>query len=146
MLLIVRPMVDYRSPIDPELPIPDSDRHFYAGQSATILRGRDVVFSGRVSGRPTPRVTWRLPSGRRLGRGQSEGRAAVLDNGDLRVKNAQSGDAGVYSIVASNSAGADRADIGLRVLGRKLVSSVRKRLVNGLNLDCRPPADHNEAD
>lgn len=113
-----RPVIDRRDGVAQERPIPDSDRRFYPGQSADILRGRTVTLSGRVSGRPTARVTWRLPSGRRLSRGQSDGRVTVLDNGDVSVKNAQPDDAGVYRIIASNSAGVDKVKIPLRVLGK----------------------------
>lgn len=100
-----------------ERPISDADRRFFPGQAGDILRGRDATLSGQVSGRPRPTVTWRLPSGRQLRRGESDGRVTVLNNDDLKIENAQPEDAGNYRIVASNSAGVDKVDIPVTVSG-----------------------------
>ena len=113
-------------------PIPTSDRIFYPGQSAEVVRGRTVSFVAGASGRPTPHVSWRLPSKRLLRAGQSHGRVSVADNGDLQITNAQPKDSGRYIVYARNVAGTDRVlkrqKTQLTVYG--IFSFTRNRLVS----------------
>ena len=98
-------------------PQPDLDMEYLAGHNAQIYQGRNLRLGVIASGRPTPRLTWRLPSGRRLRAGTSYGRYSVDSNGILEVRDVRLGDEGTYRAIASNVAGLGKAKSRLSVLG-----------------------------
>lgn len=107
-VMLERPRLSRRQTVDPISPIPDTDRTVYPGQTAQILRGRTATLAAGASGIPTPEISWRLQSGRRLRTGQSHGRFSVAGNGDLQISNVKPRDSGRYEVFPRNVAGMDK--------------------------------------
>ena len=101
-------------------PVPDLNMNYSAGQRAVVLQGRTVQIDVSAYGRPTPTIRWRLPGGKRLGRGQSYGRVRVLDDDTLIVDNAQPEDEGTYRAIASNRGGLAKMKTRLTVIGKEI--------------------------
>jgi hemicentin len=166
-----RPQFSRRQSITPPALVPDTDRTFSPGQLAQVIRGRTVTFVVGVLGNPAPYVSWRLPSGRRLGFRQTYDRFSVAENGDLRISNVNSRDSGKYQVFAYNFAGMDkilskqetqltvydpvrlttRASDSVMINGRRTRPSTDGVLIvnpgSSLSLECSadsfPPADVN---
>ena len=102
-------------------PAPDRDVSYTAGQSASAIQGRTVRISASATGNPTPTIRWRLPNGKRIGVGQSYGRARVMDDYTLVLENVQPKDNGKYRAIASNIAGLDKAKGRLTVIGKAIM-------------------------
>ena len=86
-------------------PVPDSDQSYESGQPAEVVAGRSVSVSVTAMGSPRPRISWTLPSGRRLSSGESYKRFSVGETGRLQIQTAESGDSGDYTAIVSNAAG-----------------------------------------
>lgn len=109
-----------RAPDAPVIfPTPDNDVNYTAGQPASAIQGRTVRIASSATGNPTPNIRWRLPGGKRIGLGQSYGRARVMGDYTLVLENVQPQDAGTYRAIASNTAGLDKAKSRLRVIGKQ---------------------------
>lgn len=119
LLFTVRPKLQ-----DPEgeveFPTPDRDVSYAAGQRASAIQGRTVRLTASATGNPTPTIRWRLPSGKRIGVGESYGRARVMDDNTLVLENVEPKDDGTYRAIASNTAGLDKAKTRLRVIGMQI--------------------------
>ncbi|KAK5871231.1 hypothetical protein PBY51_004123 [Eleginops maclovinus] len=78
----------------------------------SVIQGFQALLPCAAQGSPEPKVTWekdgaivpRLP-----------GKFTVLRSGELIIERAESGDAGVFTCVATNAAGSARQDIRLSV-------------------------------
>ena len=115
---VVRPRIITRpEPPARSIPLPDMDVTGYAGHTVKIVEGRRLTLDVEATGRPTPKLEWRLPNGRRLGTGQSGGRVSVLANHSLVVSNVRVKDSGKYRPIASNPAGLSKVKTTVTVVG-----------------------------
>ena len=114
----MRPSITAAPDISPVRPLPDSDMTYVVGQNIEIMVGRTVRISVTATGRPAPGITWRLPSGRRIHSGRSEGRFSVTDDGTLVIRDVKLGDEGKYRAIAKNIAGLAKVKSQLRVFGQ----------------------------
>ena len=90
---------------------------YIVGQRARVRPGRTVTVQAPARGRPTPNISWRLPSGRRLGVGERYGRYGVMSNGALQIRDARPSDTGTYRAIASSRAGDNVVDMSVQVVG-----------------------------
>ena len=81
------------------------DTTFEIGQAIDVVMGSTVRIRSPIFGRPTPSVTWILPSGRTLAPGERFDQFQVLDNGTLVIDDIRTGDAGSYTVSATSSLG-----------------------------------------
>ena len=100
--------------------LPDADVTSYAGHTIKMVEGRRLTIDVEATGTPTPTIRWRLPSGDRIGRGQSVGRASVLANDSLVITDTQPSDSGSYRPIASNAAGLAKVKGKVTVVGKLL--------------------------
>ena len=108
-------------PPAPSIPLPDVDVHGYAGHAIMIVEGRTLTIDAEATGRPTPWIKWRLPDGRRLGAGESEGRFSVLANYSLVVSDIRVSDSGTYRAIANNGAGLSKLKGPVTVIGETCI-------------------------
>ncbi|XP_068166004.1 hemicentin-1 [Antennarius striatus] len=78
----------------------------------TVIRGFQALLPCPAQGAPEPRVSWEkdgaaVPA--------QPGKFTVLRSGELIIERAEPGDAGVFTCVAANAAGAARQDVRLSV-------------------------------
>lgn len=90
----------------------------YAGHRITVVESRTLTLDVEATGLPTPNIKWRIPSGRRLGPGQSEGRFSVLANNSLIISDTRVRDSGTYRSIASNPAGLAKVKSRVTVVGK----------------------------
>lgn len=116
---VVRPQIVPRTEPTPTTGrLPDADVTGYAGHAIKMVEGRRLTIDVEATGTPTPSIKWRLPSGDRIGRGQSVGRASVLANDSLVISDTQPSDNGPYRPIASNAAGLAKVKARVTVVGR----------------------------
>jgi hypothetical protein len=122
----VRPQIVAREqPSLPSPPLPDADVSAYAGHIVRMVEGRRLTIDVEATGTPTPTIIWRLPSGDRIGPGQSVGRASVLPNNSLVLTDTRPSDSGTYRAIAKNAGGLAKAKTMLTVVGfPKVLSQV----------------------
>ncbi|KAH9500753.1 Hemicentin-1, partial [Bulinus truncatus] len=78
-----------------------------------VILGHTISINCPVSGIPFPNITW-VKDGKEV---TKSSKVQILSNGLLlRINDAEEGDAGIYSCVAENVAGKDRANMELAVL------------------------------
>ncbi|XP_053558557.1 leucine-rich repeat and immunoglobulin-like domain-containing nogo receptor-interacting protein 2 [Bombina bombina] len=85
-------------------------------QQLHVDEGQRVQMNCNADGDPLPMIAWVTPR-RRLVSAKSNGRATVLGNGTLEIRDAQVQDTGTYVCIASNAAGNDTFSASLTVKG-----------------------------
>ncbi|KAJ8252876.1 hypothetical protein GJAV_G00206560 [Gymnothorax javanicus] len=82
----------------------------------SIINGENLQLHCLSGGTPLPRLTWTLPSGLLLTRGQRMGRYTVQQNGTLSVQQASVYDRGTYTCKSTNEHGVSLLSVPVIVI------------------------------
>ena len=83
-----------------------------------IKQGQPISFNVNVEGEPNPKCQWLL-NGSNLSNGDRTKIDNSLDNNTkLKTKDAERGDSGRYTLIATNEHGKDEAEVNVVVLGK----------------------------
>uniref|UniRef100_H2ZWM5 Matrix remodeling associated 5 n=1 Tax=Latimeria chalumnae TaxID=7897 RepID=H2ZWM5_LATCH len=116
-------------------------------KDATIYLGETVIMECTAEGMPPPQISWILPD-RTILRTvfTTQERLMLLQNGTLRIKEANFPDRGIYKCIASNAAGADTLTVRLHVAALPPIIQQLKRetlsvvLGQSIHIDCTAKA------
>lgn len=73
-------------------------------RNSKLLEGSDAVFTAKLSANPRPRISW-FKNGQRITESQKYETTFSNNQASLRVKQAQAGDSGHYTLLAENPQG-----------------------------------------
>eukprot|EP00118_Oscarella_pearsei_P020119 m.216804 g.216804 ORF g.216804 m.216804 type:complete len:5038 (+) comp39875_c0_seq3:78-15191(+) len=96
----------------------DGDVTYSVGKpkTASAYVGRTVTLMDGGVGRPVPLVSWKLPSGKQLQSGQTDGKFRVTDDGNLVISDVQPLDGGTYENSVGSTVGSDSEKVELSVI------------------------------
>ncbi|CAB3378147.1 Hypothetical predicted protein [Cloeon dipterum] len=112
--------------------------------NVTVISGKDAKITCRGKGAPAPTTSWKLSDGEIL-QGTID-RFSVLESGDLIISAVQSTDAGEFTCILTNDAGASEGSawLGVLVQPQILQPPVDTKIILGhtANFQCKVSSDH----